>query len=238
MNQPVLQRLTGYLQSTNFGPHRSNERHFSVTISREAGAGASTVASLLAGYLESHSEGTSPWAIFDKELIELVLREHGLGPEMSTYIVEDRIPLLKDAIEDILGLHPPGSTLVAQVEHTISRLARRGNAIIIGRAANFITSDFMNTLHVRLVAPMEERVRHLASVKNLLEPEAKKLVDSLDAARSRHVRQNYASDVADPLNYHMVLNTTALGFQNAAEVIGGAVLKQQALHGVGLSSVP
>jgi cytidylate kinase len=49
--------------------------------------------------------------------------------------------------------------------------------------------------------------------------EAAKLADETDRNRARYHRQYYQRDWADPANYHLTLNTAALGLDGAAEVI-------------------
>ena len=47
-----------------------------------------------------------------------------------------------------------------RVVHTIST---HGNCIIVGRAANYVSRDHAKTLHIRVVAPLQARVRNYAA---------------------------------------------------------------------------
>ncbi len=50
-----------------------------VTISRQAGAGATSVAEKLIDYLSAHDPKTPcPWTVFDKALVKQTLEEHKL----------------------------------------------------------------------------------------------------------------------------------------------------------------
>jgi cytidylate kinase len=44
-------------------------------------------------------------------------------------------------------------------------------------------------------------------------------VDESDSTRARYHRQYYHRDWNDPVNYHMVLNTGALGLEGATSLI-------------------
>jgi hypothetical protein len=46
-------------------------------------------------------------------------------------------------------------------------------------------------------------------------------VQEVDAQRQRYHREYYDRDWNDPANYHMVLNSSALGLEGAAEVVLG-----------------
>ena len=51
-------------------------------------------------------------------------------------------------VEEVLGLHPSGWTLVQHATQTILRLAGLGRAILVGRGANIITARLPNVFHV------------------------------------------------------------------------------------------
>jgi cytidylate kinase len=44
-------------------------------------------------------------------------------------------------------------------------------------------------------------------------------IEESDATRARYHRQYYRRDWNDPVNYHLVLNTEALGLNGAADLI-------------------
>ena len=89
----------------------------------------------------------------------------------------------------------------------------------VGRAAPAVLGQQEDALHVKLVAPRAFRI-HAASQRLGMDPaEVVKIVDDTDAMRARYHREYYNREWSDPLNYHMVLNTGALGLAGAADVI-------------------
>jgi cytidylate kinase len=72
---------------------------------------------------------------------------------------------------------------------------------------------------VRLVAPRDYRIDVAARRLGLPSEEAARLLDETDRMRARYHREYYGRDWTDPVNYHMVLNTGALGLEGAAAVI-------------------
>ena len=193
-----------------------------VTISREAGAGAGTVAEILAELLNEEHKGP-PWTVFDKNLVEKALEDHDLPGELKRFMPEDVTPYMSDTVEELLGLHPSAWTLVEHTTQTILRLAHLGNVILVGRAANLITARMPNAVHVRLVAPLEARARHLSKVAELNHSDALDYIHKHDRARRRYVQRYFDAAIDDPLNYTMVLNTNRLSFQTAARLIAQAV---------------
>jgi hypothetical protein len=116
---------------------------------------------------------TSPWAVFDANLAKHVLEDHKLPPNLERFMTEDaRLLPVEAIVEEVLGLHPSGWTLVQHTTQTILRLAGLGRTILVGRGANVITARLPNVFHVRLVSPLATRIRHAAEYCHLSETEA------------------------------------------------------------------
>src|SRR3984957_11714767 len=142
MNAFLLDNFSHSLQAQASRPENERAvRPLAITISREAGAGAVTVAELVRQRLTAAdmAPSSSPWAVFDANLANHVLKEHKLPPDLARFMAEDaRLPM-EAIVEEILGLHPSGWTLVQHTTHTILRLAGLGPSIVVGRGGNIIT---------------------------------------------------------------------------------------------------
>jgi cytidylate kinase len=195
----------------------------SITISREAGAGAITVARLVSEIFEKDQPHRIPWTIFDRNLVEQVLADHDLPKAIKKFMPEDADSGIAYAVEEMLGLHPSSWTLVEQTTDTILRLANAGRVIIVGRGGNIITAHLKNVFHVRLVAPAEFRVKHLQEYFSLTEREAGVYVKVHDHGRARYVRRHFDADIADPLRYQVTINTAETGFETAARMVAEGV---------------
>ena len=195
-----------------------------ITISRQYGAGGSDVARRVAGALG--------WSVVDNELVERVAERAGIPAaevaerdERAPGFVERLTRTLAAATPDLFP--PPGgtvadldeATLVRITEGVVGEMAAKGRVVLVGRAAPAVLAQQDDALHVKLVAPRPFRI-HAASQRLGMDPaEVVKIVDDTDAMRARYHRQYYHRDWADPLNYHMVLNTGALGLAGAAAAI-------------------
>jgi cytidylate kinase len=168
---------------------------------------------------------TSPWAVFDANLAKQVLEDHKLPPNLERFMAEDaRLPV-EAIVEEVLGLHPSGWTLVEHTTQTILRLAGLGHTILVGRGGSVITARLPNVFHVRLVAPLGTRIRHTAEYLHLTEAEAAKFVREKDQARRRYLRRYFNAEIDDPTLYDVTLNTGRFGFARAAEVIAQLALE-------------
>ena len=195
-----------------------------ITISRQYGAGGSDVARRVADALG--------WSVVDNELVERVAERAGISTaevaerdERAPGFVERLTRTLAAATPDLFP--PPGgtvadldeATLVRITEGVVGEMAGKGRVVLVGRAAPAVLAQQEDALHVKLVAPRPFRI-HAASQRLGMDPaEVVKIVDDTDTMRARYHREYYHRDWADPLNYHMVLNTGALGLAGAAAVI-------------------
>ena len=66
-------------------------------------------------------------------------------------------------------------------------------------------------LHVRLIAPPDVRVRRVMEHRWLREASAKQVVAESDARHRRFYEDFFGADWADPLDYHLTVNSGRLG---------------------------
>lgn len=195
-----------------------------VTISRQAGCGAMEVATKLAARLQAETPLDQPqWTVFDRNLMEQVLADHNLPARLAKFLPEDRITYLQDIADELFGLRPDSWTVIEQITETTLRLAELGNVILIGRAGNIITARLPHVLHVRLVAPLDQRITRIRDVLQKTEVQARRFCEQEDAARERYVKKYFKADVTDALQYHLVINTGLNSLEEAARLIAEAV---------------
>ena len=198
-----------------------------VTISRKAGAGGIAIGNLLCEYLRKHdqnSKNTCPWTVFDKNLVEEVIREHSLSDRVAQFMSEDRISEVDDILDELFGLHPSKWTLVHKTSQTILHLAQMGKSIIVGRGANVVTQKLHNGLHVRLVGSLEKRITYTREQFDLSRREAIEMIRKRDLGKKNYLKKYFGKDIDDPLLYDLTINTDNIAYEEAARIIGDAVL--------------
>lgn len=197
-----------------------------ITVSRQYGAGGSEVAGRVADALG--------WRLVDNELLERVAARTGISAEEMAGL-EERTPSFIERLARVLAtstpeLFPPATgtvpelseaTLVRITEAVVEEAARAGRAVLVGRAAPAVLARERDALHVKLVASKGFRIRVTAERLGLDLKEAERVTLQTDAQRERYHREHYARDWADPVGYHIVLNTERLGYDGAAELIVG-----------------
>ena len=198
-----------------------------ITISRETGARADVIGEkLIAFFQKFYNNGPSDWTIFDQNLIEKVLQDHHLPQRLGKLMEERKYSAVKSIASELLGGQPGIYTLVHKTTETILQLAQIGNVIILDRGANIITSKLTNTFHIRLVAHLEDRVAHVMELYNFDKKDAADFIKREDADRKDYVGNYFHKDINDPLLYHLVINTFLVTDDEAADIIGKAIIKK------------
>lgn len=202
-----------------------------VTVSRQIGAGGSEIASRVAAALG--------FRLVDNELIDRVALQAGLS---RTYVAnrEERAPGFLERLVRALSRsapelqsappdrppEPEEKSLVAATEKVVADLAAEGRVVLVGRAASAVLSGSHDALHVKIVAPVPLRLARIREADRVDEREAERRLRESDADRARYHRHHYGRDWSDPANYHMVLNTGALGLEGATDLV---VLRAKAM---------
>ena len=218
----MLERLNRYL-AAHAAIHETLRQPtpLSITISREAGAGGSAIAQLLATRLTDAEPAlaSKPWVVFDANLAKQVLEDHKLPLQLEAFITEEAKLPIENVVEELLGLHPSHWTLVQHTTKTILKLASLGHAIIVGRGSAVVTARLPTVLHVRLVAPLNARLHYISEHYHISASEAEKMLHEQDDSRRRYLRTYFNADIDNPVLYDLTLNTGRLSFTRCADLI-------------------
>ena len=198
-----------------------------VTISREYGAGGSSVAGIVAAELGAE--------VVDKKLIEEVADRLSIQPSDVEAETERPRTLLERLVRSFSTLEPglgagwvppypdplydPRKEIIALTEQAIREVADTGNAVIVGRGAGFVLHDRPGVFRVFLRAPEEVRVKTLMARLGFSEADARRKMHETDSNRAAYSKQLYGHDWCDPDEYEVVINTGRVSYQPAAQMI-------------------
>ena len=101
----------------------------------------------------------------------------------------------------------------------IESVWERDNAVIIGRKANVILAYKPNTLRVRIIAPLEKRLKRVMQIEHLSQDDALRLIRETDGHRERYAKQYYDVAWDNPRLYDIIINTEKLSNEDAACLI-------------------
>ena len=194
-----------------------------IALSREAGARGGSIGRRVGLKLG--------WQVFDQELLEYMAQDgvvrqgvlDNLNPAAAAW-AEERLRLLLR--EQNLSQHPA----MVNLARVVLGLGAQGEAVLIGRGAGFILPR-ATTLHVRLVAPRDERIAYMSQWLRMPEEEAAEMVRVRDERRVEFLQTHFHRQGGDVQSYDLLLNTSLLGEDVCAELIAFAARARSAAIG-------
>jgi cytidylate kinase len=194
-----------------------------VTVSRQAGVSGRTIAHLLAQRLNTIDPGSTPWAVWDRPLMEKVAEEHNL----TLREIESLENAPHSWLWDLLGNVSLSNTssfhdefvVYRRVARAIRALATKGRVIIVGRGGAYITHNMPGGVHLRFVAPLEYRIAATSSKLGIPPDQAKRNVLELDENRESFCRRYFHHDALAPEMFTATINVAELSHQQIVDCI-------------------
>lgn len=187
-----------------------------ITIGRSFGSGG--------GYIGQAIGKKLGIPVYDNELISKVAEESGYSKSLFADGEEKRSLFSMSSFfsSGRMGYIDSGyvnDNVMFKIQSEVIRgIALKGDAVIIGRCADYILRD-MKCLNVFICAPEEYRIQRLMREEGLSEDEAEKLMRRKD--RTRETYYNYYTFGAwgQAANYNLCVDSSVLGIDGTAEYI-------------------
>ncbi|MFA5404349.1 MAG: cytidylate kinase-like family protein [Ignavibacteria bacterium] len=218
-------KLTAHKESLK---HKNSFTEPFVTISRETGAGGIQFGDLLVDYLNKYdTKRKNEWKIFDKNILEQIIKDHDLPSDMAKYISEKKISEMQDVLEQLFSLHPSEQMLIKKASNTILHLALLGDVVLIGRGSNIITRDLSGGFHLRLIDSIEKKIKNIQNIFDLDKTQALKFIKKEDKERKQYLKKYFSSDIEDTSRYSIVLNLSHFSTDEAVILVGEEVIRRR-----------
>lgn len=208
-------------KSTNM-PSSSDQMR-AITISREYGSGGGEVARRLATKLD--------WHLVDHEVVVQVAQALGISVA-DAEAHDEHADTFASRILNSLGILPssiPTSMPVqlASDQPAYDEARRRvvegavtaGHSIIVGRGAQALLADRKDVLHVRIVAPLEQRITYVMRREGLSRAAAQERISAKDRERHRFLQAVHHKDPSDTKLYDIVVNSGLLDLDSIVELL-------------------
>jgi cytidylate kinase len=185
-----------------------------VAVSREAGSRGTTIADRAGVKLG--------WQVYSQELLEYIAQEATVRQEILGNLSPAAVHWVEEQLERLQqeqSIHRHASQI--DMARIILALGATGEVILIGRGAAHMLPRH-STLHVRVVAPHEDRIAYMAQWLRLTVDEASEQVRLRDARRAEFLQSHFRRDVNDVYQYDLLLNSTLLGEELSSELLAQA----------------
>jgi cytidylate kinase len=192
-----------------------------ITIEREFGCGAASIAAQLAEHLG--------WKLWDHLITEEIARLANV--ECSAVMrcderMDSRLHRLAKAFwrgsyernSGALGSQVfDTDRMMSMMQEIMDKIGREGNAVIVGRGAPYLVRENPEAFHVFLYAPRSEKIRRLMAEGHSRE-EVVEQVDTVDRERIAYVKHYFNADWPTRSLYHIMVNT-AVGNEPVIQTI-------------------
>ena len=186
-----------------------------ITVSRESGSGGTILAAKLAKELG--------FDLFHREVIQEMAESANISTRIVETLDEKGLSVLEDSIAAIIrDRHLWPDQFLKYLMKVVGTIGKHGCAVIVGRGAQFILPREEN-FRVRVIAPLTMRIHNVSHELDIPEAEAQKMILKTDADRRSFSRKYFYADVADPLNYDLVINTERMSIEAAVKSIIAAL---------------
>jgi cytidylate kinase len=189
-----------------------------VTLTREFGCQAYALSEALQKRLNARTKG-EPWVIVGRQVIDEVAKLSGFTAEQIDNS-ENTPASLKSIFSMFLDRSSAEETEVfAHMRRVMRGFAKRGNCIIVGRGAPYVTQDLPNCVHLRLVAPMDFKINNISSKYGMSPAEARDHIERLQGQREAFVRRFVNQDTEKPAAYHLIMNEARMPTERLAQLV-------------------
>jgi hypothetical protein len=180
-------------------------------LSRERGSGGGGVARLVGERLG--------WHVFDREVLDEIAQLAHVRQQVVESVEDEPCSDREKAWRPELEPEDIGyEHYLRHLRQVVLTLGHHGDVVILGRGAQYLLPA-QSALRVRIVAPLELRVRRLAERDHVPLLEAEAHVLKFDAGRSEFIRKCFQRDPNSPLDYDLIVNTGEIRPEAAAELV-------------------
>ncbi|MBN2232307.1 MAG: cytidylate kinase-like family protein [Deltaproteobacteria bacterium] len=115
------------------------------------------------------------------------------------------------------------------ISRVITSLGQRQHVLIVGRGGQCILQDNPDTIHIRVVADFNDRVKRALDRDPSLTPaQAEKTVREMDKKSRDYINYYFKRDWNDPLLYHVIINTSHVPPQSAVRWLSKLAVEYKA----------
>jgi cytidylate kinase len=180
-----------------------------ITIEREFGCGGGDIAAQLASHLG--------WKLWDRLITEEIARlahvdsstVRRCDEKMDSRLYRLAKSFWRGSYERTASLGDRAfdtDCMMEMMQETMNKIAREGNAVVVGRGAPYLLRENPDAFHVFLYAPRSEKLRRVIA-EGYSEEDAADRVDSVDRERIAYVKHYFNADWPTRSLYHLMLNT-------------------------------
>jgi cytidylate kinase len=188
-----------------------------ITISKQLGSLGTRIARGVAEKIH--------YKYLDKDKLGEILTDYGFGTPGLEKFDEKKPPFW-----DSLSIQR--TNFLHSIQAAIYDFAQKGRVVIVGRGGQVLLKNIPGTLHVRIFAPFDLRVKRLVEDGKLDKKHAVQMLQQSDHDSAGYIHSFFHADWDDADLYDLLINTEKLSAATAEQMIIDSVQSREILEGV------
>lgn len=191
-----------------------------VTVSRQPGAGGFAFAQGLVERLNGLPCGD--WTAWDNELFDRVWLERSVQEEVIQVLAEQPLGWLQTLCENATDPTRRQNEEFGAYQHVammLRALAMAGHTVLVGRGGQFITEQMRGGIHLRLVAPLEHRIKYMMDKFDLTQRQAASRIAKTEHDRELFYHRFWKCKDLGPETFALTLNAGELTIDEMVESV-------------------
>jgi cytidylate kinase len=211
-NEMLSEQKTNILQT---GPY--------ISISRDFGCLANVIAQKLSVLLtqRNRQKGVkAEWKWINKVIMEEAARALEINPSKIEYVFQSQKKTMIDEIVSAMSAryYKSDKQIRKTIIEVIRAIVKTGNVIIVGRGGVAFKSDNPNSLHIKLIGPIEWRVDRISKNYNKTPQEALKYILGIDQERKYLIDSFMGFDTDDSV-FDIIFNRQTMDDEAITSII-------------------
>ena len=185
-----------------------------ITISRQFGAGGSTIGRAVAQKLGYY--------YCDKDMILRAALESGSLTPQEIRRYDEKVPAEFGFGQSLFDFYnkPLDERLFNAQREAVRNVAEKGKCVIVGRNANIILKEFDRTLHVFVAASVRFRIRILQErMPGVSEDKILEDIHTVDRARKKYCKHYTNTEFGNVDYYDLCVKSSSLGIDKCVDMI-------------------
>jgi Cytidylate kinase-like family len=183
-------------------------------VSRECGSGGGLLAQQVGERLG--------WSVFDSKIVDEIAQSAHVHQHLVQSVDERVHSYWERTWREFLLDDLAAEKYLRLLKQVVTALGHHGNVVLVGRGAQFLLPSQCG-LRVRLVAPLEARIKRLTERAKLLPEQARLKIGEVDSERAAFIWKIFRKDVGSPANQDLIVNTGEISVESAAKIVLAAI---------------
>ena len=192
-----------------------------ITIGRQYGSGGREIGQRLAEKLGIKC--------YDSELLDRAAKDSGMCQEI--FENHDERPTNSFLYSLVMDTYSMGYSSSAFADmpinhkvflaqfNAIKEIAKEGPCVMVGRCADYALADNPNLVSVFVHAPLENRIRRIATKYDLTDSKAKDSILKTDKKRASYYNYYSSKRWGDSKSYDLCMNSSKIGYDGVVKMI-------------------